>query len=350
MINEKGLLGYVKYDAEYIKDGIFDARKSANALFGFDEMMRYFILKECPELKDVNFDFPVKIEKGSWEIVIPENINDLIILSSGIIMTTYLASLAKKSASDGVFETGPIKDFNKIVKYSIKAIQWIARIAKQRKQLAEKEIEGAKPNINDRTVEIPSLDDSKNILIVPVEFLQEYLICPSNILSKLVSVVDEKTELEIGVIDEGEDKFMKTKITNDDRFIFYDEKEIDEIILPELEDGQHVVLEGQITRGNEQGNSLGFLYNDHVLTCKPKEGKITKYKNSIISNSAKHLFPRVKITGVIERRTESGVFKEKKPRIIFENIETIEKKEKDRQVSLNDYMGKQRKIEKNKKV
>lgn len=338
MSKNTNALGYVKYDADYIKEGMFDARKSANALMGFDEIMRYFILKECPELRNVDFDFPVKIEEGSFEIVLPENIENLIYISGGsIVITAYLASLAKKAASDGIFETGPIKDISKTLKASLKAIQWIIRIAKMRNKMGEKEIEGAKPNINDKTVEIPSIDNPQNKLVVPMEFFEEYVICPKDILSKLVSVVDERTELEIGV-KENENEFMTTKITEGEKDIFYTEKEKDEIILPELEDGQFVALEGQITRGNEKDNSIGFSYNGHVLTCKPKDGKITKFKNNIISNSAKHLFPEVIITGVVERKAISGEFKEKRPRIIFESIEAVEIIEEDVQVEVVEYI------------
>jgi hypothetical protein len=35
-------LGFLKYEAEHIENGIFDARKSAQALLGFDEIMKYF--------------------------------------------------------------------------------------------------------------------------------------------------------------------------------------------------------------------------------------------------------------------------------------------------------------------
>lgn len=342
MSKNDNVLGYVKYDADYIKDGMFDARKSANALMSFDEIMRYFILKECPELRNVDFDFPVKIEEGSWGMFLPENIEKAIIVYSfygltGLVIKDYLTAIAKKAGSDGIFETGPTKDIKKIVIRSLQSIQWIIKIAKIRNKMGENEIEGAKPNISDKTVEIPSIDNPQNKLIVPMEFFEEYIICSKDLLSKLVSIVDERTELEIGA-KENENEFMTIKITEGEKNIFYTDKEKDEIILPELEDGKSVALEGQITRGNEKDNSIGFLYNGHVLTCKPKDGRITKYKNNIISSSAKHLFPEVIISGVVERKAISGEFKEKRPRIIFENIEAVEIIEEEPQIGLNKYI------------
>ena len=36
-------LGYLSYSGKSIQNGIFDARQSATALLGFDNLMRYFI-------------------------------------------------------------------------------------------------------------------------------------------------------------------------------------------------------------------------------------------------------------------------------------------------------------------
>jgi hypothetical protein len=47
-------------------------RKSAEALLGFDEMLRYFISKEEPQLSNVPYEIPVNIKKGSWEISLVE--------------------------------------------------------------------------------------------------------------------------------------------------------------------------------------------------------------------------------------------------------------------------------------
>jgi hypothetical protein len=35
-------LAFVKYEGELVKDGYMDAKKSADALLGFDEVVRYF--------------------------------------------------------------------------------------------------------------------------------------------------------------------------------------------------------------------------------------------------------------------------------------------------------------------
>ena len=97
-------------------------------------------------------------------------------------------------------------------------------------------------------------------------------------------------------------------------------EEDEDIVLPELKHGDYVEIEGHITRGNENTNTLGFLYLDHILTCKPREGSITKYKTNLFSN--------VLIKGFVNRLDKDGLFKEKKPRIeILELIEKLREKE-----------------------
>jgi hypothetical protein len=41
MEQEEGQLGYVKYSGELVRDGYLDARKSAQALLGVDEAVRF---------------------------------------------------------------------------------------------------------------------------------------------------------------------------------------------------------------------------------------------------------------------------------------------------------------------
>ena len=84
-------LGYLSYSGKSIQNGIFDARQSATALLGFDNLMRYFIKIENPELKDIDFDFPVKVKEGSWLIEIPNNIDKLILIAGvGYFLKDYL--------------------------------------------------------------------------------------------------------------------------------------------------------------------------------------------------------------------------------------------------------------------
>lgn len=120
---EEKYIGYLKYSGKSVESGLLDVRKSAEALLGFDEILRYFLLKEDPTLKEIDFEIPVRIKKGSWEALIPETIEGWILAGGGITATTYLAAMAKKAGTDGLFETGPAKDIKKTFKASLVAIQ-----------------------------------------------------------------------------------------------------------------------------------------------------------------------------------------------------------------------------------
>lgn len=53
-------LGYIKYEGDSVKEGFLDLRKSAQALSGLDESIRFFVSQENP---DVDYEIPVRIQK-----------------------------------------------------------------------------------------------------------------------------------------------------------------------------------------------------------------------------------------------------------------------------------------------
>ena len=98
-------IGYLKYSGTSIKDGLFDMRKSAEALLGFNEILRFFLLKEDPNLLNINFEIPVRVSRGSWMIEIVDKI-----FSVEGIVAIYAIKSAQKAATDGLFEIGIAKD------------------------------------------------------------------------------------------------------------------------------------------------------------------------------------------------------------------------------------------------
>jgi hypothetical protein len=188
-------IGFLRYEADYIENGIFDARKSAQALLGFDELMKYFIKKEASELSNVDFSLPVKIREGSWEVLIPDNVADIVKLVQGTALGVYLLQIAKKAATDGLLETGPIKDVKKIFQWALKAIQWCIKVRKHSKG-------GKITEILDRSTDSVVLDVEGEQLVVPIEIYLIYQHLPTGIFSKVSSVIDDKTEMVLGVKDE----------------------------------------------------------------------------------------------------------------------------------------------------
>ena len=98
------------------------------------------------------------------------------------------------------------------------------------------------------------------------------------------------------------------------RQFFIPEQE-NEILFPELVHGMEVTLQGEITRGNETANNMGFRFNEHILTIYPKTGSIVDHKAS--------LFLEAEVKGEISRRDEKGELRLKKPKIIFTEINII---------------------------
>ncbi|MDD2916581.1 MAG: hypothetical protein PHH70_01915 [Candidatus Gracilibacteria bacterium] len=316
-------IGYFKYHGSLVADGVMDARKSAEALLGIDELMRFFLIKEEPILQQYELEIPIRIRKGSWEALIPETITGWVTVASiGTFLAAYSGSIAVKAGSDGLLETGPAKDIYKIAKGAIITVQWIIKIACHIGSMTKKQFSNAEfEKINGEDyIRIPN--EKGEFLSVPKIYLDAFSKCPENILSKNAHIIEENREFIVGVFHEN-NSFEEISIKTNSRNIFYYENDND-ILFPELLHGMYVELEGEVTRGNEKTNAIGFQYQDHILTCKPLNGSIAVYKNQIISQEDGHFFPPVKIRGVIDRTDKKGGFKEKRPMIIFSEILPIE--------------------------
>lgn len=308
-------LAYFKFEGETVKDGYLDARKSAEALIGIDEIFRFFLYKKAPELTSLEFELPVRTRKGSWETLIPENIGEWInlVLVSGA--TYYGGSAIKKMAQNDVGDKG----FKDVFKGIIKGIKWIIQIGKHLKTLNKKRFEKFELQDKNGVQFIGIYNDQNEILYVPKEYLELFTQIPENIFSRLTKLVEEERALKIGFnhkdANDKDDIKGDVSVTLKDRRIFYQEKE-DEILFPELVHNQYVELKGHITRGNENSNTIGFAYNNHILTCYPINGNIVEDRT--------YFFGDCIIKGYVNRLDKKGIFKEKKPRIAYMEIVKIE--------------------------
>ena len=317
---EQKYLGYLKYYGKSVDDGFLDAKKAANALIGFDEILRYFIYQESSSFQDIDFEIPVKIEKGSWLAFIPDTIQEWILQGGGLAATTYALTAAKKMAEHDFKEIG----FKTIFKKAFESICWVIKLTSHLKTTKREKFENLK--FRNNNTEVGILNENGELLFVPVKTLELYKKCPDSLFSKVAQVVEEEREMEIGLQNSNE---TKASIKYSDKGIFYTEDdEDDEIVLPELIHGEHVELEGHTTRGNEKTNTLGFLYDNHVLTCKPQKGSIVSHKINLFDNCL--------IKGVVDRLDKFGNFKEKKPRIIFSELIKISPFESQQKLFLNE--------------
>ncbi|MCL6479670.1 MAG: hypothetical protein K6T65_14915 [Peptococcaceae bacterium] len=306
---KKQYLGYLKYEGELVNEGLMDARKSAQALLGFDECIRFFVGQLAPVLKNVDFEIPVRIRKGSWEALIPDTIIKWIQLGLGAAGTAYIVKAGQKMA-DKDFDDIGLKD---VFKMSLKAIQWTIRIGKHLGNITKKKFENVKFRNDNTEIGIPNSEGE--ILFVPKEYLYLYVSINSELLRNISFIVEDERRLVIGV--QEDNGYVEETITTKYRAIFTQEEETEEVLFPELEHGQNVTLVGEVTRGNGITNSVGFLYKGYVLSAYPKSGSIVRFKHS--------LFLKARIYGTISRLDDKGQLGARKPKIIFQNIEPIEK-------------------------
>ncbi len=285
-----------------------DARKSAQALLGFDEAVRFFVFQQAPDLRKTDFEFPVRVKKGSWEIVIPELV-ELIKLAGSVVVTAYGVKAAQKMAERDFEGIGLRGIFQK----SLLAIQWVIKIGKHLGDLTLKKFESVKFKDNNQLIGIKNSEGE--FLYVPKEFLDFYVASNPRLLGKISELVEEQRVLSVGVYQDGQ--LVEETVTRKYRSIFtHEEEEQEEMLLPELEHGQEVVLEGEVTKGNEMSNTMGLSYQGHILTMLPESGSIVRFKPS--------LFLKCRVRGLISRSDDKGKLDAKKPKIIFSHIEPIE--------------------------
>ena len=317
MENQDNFLAYFKYEGELVQDGYLDARKSAETLIGIDEIFRYFLHEKSPELSEIDFELPVRIRKGSWETLIPDNIGEWLNLILGTGITTYSIAALKKMAQNDVGDSG-LKD---VFKEIIKSVKWTIQIGKHIKTLGKKTFDKVKFKDKDGIQFIGIENDENLLLFVPKKYLDIYTRIPESILARIAQNVEEGRELKVGFsnneANDADDTEKEVSITVNEKPIFYKRTELDDILFPELKHNQYVELEGYVTRGNENSNTIGFLYNNHILTCYPIQGKITADIGSFFTDCL--------IRGYVDRMDKMGEFIEKRPRIRYMDVKPIEK-------------------------
>ena len=308
-------LAYFKFEGESVKDGYLDARKSAEALIGIDEIFRFFLYKKSPELSSMEFELPVRTRRGSWETLIPANIGDWmnLVLVSGA--TYYTVSVIKKMAQNDIGDKG----FKDVFKSIVKGIKWCIQIGKHLKTLNKKKFERFEIRDSNGVQFVGIYNDKNELLYVPKIYLELFTQLPETIFSRLSKIVEEERSLKIGFSkkesNDKDDLKGEASISLSDKQIFYKEKE-DDILFPELVHNQYIELKGHITRGNENSNTIGFAYSNHILTCYPISGNIVEDRT--------YFFGDCILKGYVYRLDKYGVFKEKKPRIAYMEIIKIE--------------------------
>lgn len=309
-MGEEKYIGYIKYEGPLVEDGLMDARKQAKALLGFDSALRYFIAKRAPDFRNLDFEIPIRVRMGSWEALIPETVAGWVQAGFGVAATAYFTKAAQKMA-DKDFEDVGVTD---LFRTAIDAIKWFARIGKHMKNVATREFKNVK--FSDDLTKVGIANEKGEILFVPKHILDLYVSTNPRLLEGIAENIQHGRSLAIGSVRAGEVDEEAVGVA--DKFIFCNESaEVGEdVVFPELVHGDYVVLEGEVTRENKTSNSMGFKYNDHILTAYPEAGSIVRYKPL--------LFLKCRLFGTVNRIDETGRIGARRPKLYFSNLEALE--------------------------
>jgi hypothetical protein len=303
-------IGYIQYCGKLVDNGLLDARKSAQALLGFDEAIRFFVGCQNPEFKEIDFELPVRIRQGSWEALIPDVIFWLKAAAGTALtgaLTAYSIKAAQKMAENDFSNVG----LKTIIIKSIESIQWVIRIGKHLGTLSIKKFKGVKFRNENSEIGLPNAEGE--YLWVPKAYLDLFVKSPKSLLERVTDLVEDERVLIIGLFKKG--KEINERVTLPYKCIFASKDE-DDMLFPELKHGMKVTLEGEVAKGNKSSNSIGFIYEGYTLTAYPATGSVVRYKPS--------LFVNARITGTINRIEDGGGTVARKPKIIFTDIVPLE--------------------------
>jgi hypothetical protein len=304
-------VGYLKLYGEAVPTGIISASAAGNVLLGLDDCIKYFCRRQAPGLAAVDYEIPVKTAEGSWVVWIQEH---GMLVASGVVTIgagAYVKKAAEKMAEKDFKDIG----LSDVVRKSLDAFKKLIDVLKHTKGNREWASDLHWPGAGVVGIK----NESGEIIYVPIEYLKWYMEIPSAMLKRISSTVREGRSLEIGVRNGDGGNFEATTITVEEKSFFGHQPAANddgEFLFPELEHGDEVRLEGRLTRGNENANSLGLEYHGHVLNCVPGVGNIKKYKPA--------LFLHCVVEGTVSRLYKQSHVAERRPTIIVYDITPLE--------------------------
>lgn len=297
MNREEGV-GYVKFVGESVHDGSIGADAAGRALLAVDELLKFFNRQQSRDLASTDYEINVRTKQGSWEVVVLGGI--------GIFAASYIKKAAEKMAERDFTDTG-LKD---VLRRSVDALKWLARVLKHTKGSLDFSSTSISWRANEGKVGIPNQEGE--VIYVPLEYLKWYLSLPSQPLRKLTQPVEKERKLVIASKIDGATDEVEVSAPDKIYMGHQLESQDEDFLFPELEHGQQIQLEGKLTRGNENTNSLGLEYAGHVLNCVPEAGSIVQFKSA--------LFLRCRVFATVSRLAKQHVEVERRPTLIVSHV------------------------------
>lgn len=300
-------VGYVSYSWRGAPNGVIDANSGGTALIGIDEAIRYFNRRQSKELNSVEYQIPVKTGEGSWIAWIL----GVLAAPTAVFIGAYTKKAAEKMAERDFSDLG----FRDIARKSVDALERLVELIKHTQKIQDWDLE--KVAWKDNSTLVGIYNDSGEILYLPVEYIRWYLEMPKSALKKIAAPINSGRSMTIGVSTEnGDFRTVSVEKSEISPLLEPANEEDGDFIFPELEHGKDVTLEGLITRGNQETNTLGFQYKDHILNCVPSTGNIRRFKQAI--------FLHCRIQATVSRHMGSPVQLDRKPTLIIDHVQVLE--------------------------
>lgn len=305
--------GYIRLSGEGIQDSIIDLAQASELLEGVNSSLRFYIVRESSDYAKLNYKLPIKIEEGSIWIYL--------LGIGGPLIYAYVKPALGQMAQNDVGK----KTSSEVLGGALRKMKSTIAIAKHRQSLSKDKIEDAKFKGN--LIGIPN--SKGEYLYVPKDELEAYTATPPKLYEPLAKSVSSNIDLTIGVR-QTDGLFGEETIDASAKpvFITDDDNVADAVIFPEMVDGMYIEIEGELSKGNERTNTMGLFYKGHTITCEPAEDNIKQHKDA--------LFGKVIMRGRVRRhykgRAEND--EDKKPRIIFDEIVSLEGQSRSSQAKL----------------
>lgn len=247
----------IKLKGRGVSDGIIPIAELKTFLDGIEKSAKYFMNSTDSTLTNNEYSIEVTVQPGSVIVTIIGIVGVGVATNYAI---PYIKTAAEQIAKNDIGD----KTSKDIILLGMKRMRKTIQIAKHVGGMGKRSFPEAKVKFKEQIV-LPNEKGEK--LEVTKEELDLYSRTPRDLFKNLVMPVKDNVAL---FIDDGqgtEDRPKPEKIDNSQKqyFSVY-ESEAEEMILPELQSGEFVTLQGELTRANTRTGTLGFAYKNHILT------------------------------------------------------------------------------------
>ncbi len=318
--------GTVYIKGESVSHGQTDLAKATDYLRGLEDALSFYANRIDPDNASKRRRIAVRISPGSLitEVIELAVTNPYISVPLTAYTTTAAVKIAKNDVSD--------KTSGDIAKASINAMRSVIEIAKHMGSLMK-----TKTLRSDqaRAIDINNIvltNSQGEEMTVTKKDLEHYRATSPSQFQKFISLVDKNSSMYIndGPFEPDTSNESGTVISYANRRIFdkSDNADKEAVLFPELEHGETYELEGELTKGNDRTNTLGFSYGNRILKAYP-----------IGSNGVKGLkdmlFGYVRIKATVERiSTQKGSYAPlKKPTLRVVEITNIDEEDETNQTT-----------------